>query len=68
VFYNCLKATLIYRDFSKGLGVAVVAKATSNLASIAPTDEVPPLDSSVILNVIEVTVGEAVEKPMQVKL
>ena len=42
-FYNnCLEAALICIDFSKGLGAAVVAKATSNLARLDPTNEVLP--------------------------
>ena len=31
-FYNCPEPNLIIRDFSKGLGAAVAAKATADLA------------------------------------
>jgi hypothetical protein len=39
-FYNCLKPTLIIRDFSKGLGVAVVAKAATDLTSLVPINKI----------------------------
>jgi hypothetical protein len=39
-FYsNCLKAALICSNFSKGLGAAVAAKATANLAGLKLIDE-----------------------------
>jgi hypothetical protein len=67
-FYDCPEAVLICGDFSKGLGAAVAAKATSDLAGTTPTDKVSPLDPSAILDATEVIVGEAVEKPTLVKL
>jgi hypothetical protein len=68
VFYDCPEAALICGDFSKGLGAAVVAKASSDVIKSTPTDEVSPLDASAIIDVTEVIVGEAVEKPTPVKL
>jgi hypothetical protein len=38
-FYNYPKPAAIVGDLSKGLGAAVAAKATADLASIEPTDE-----------------------------
>jgi hypothetical protein len=43
-FYDCPEAALICGDFSKGLGAAVAAKATSDLAKTPPTDEALPQD------------------------
>ena len=31
VFYNCLKAAVVVRDFAKGLSTIIAAKATVNL-------------------------------------
>jgi hypothetical protein len=67
-FYNCPEAALIYRDFSKGLRTAVVAKAISDLAEIVPTDEVSPQDASAILEATEVIVDKAADKLTSVKL
>jgi hypothetical protein len=41
-FYNCPEAALICKDFSKGLGAVVAAKATSDLTRTLPTDVVLP--------------------------
>jgi hypothetical protein len=68
VFYDCPKAAIIYRDFSKGLRAAVVAKAACNLAGVPPTDNVLPQDYIAILNVAKVVVSKAIDKPTSVKL
>jgi len=39
-FLDCPELALIISDFSKGLGVAVAAKATADLEGTALTDEV----------------------------
>jgi hypothetical protein len=39
-FSDCPESALICGDFSKGLGAAVVAKATADLARLPPIDEV----------------------------
>lgn len=67
-FYDCPKAALIYKDFSKGLRAAVAAKATSDLARTTPTNKVLSLETSVILDATQVVVGEATGKPAPVKL
>jgi hypothetical protein len=68
-FYgDCPKATLICGDFSKGLGAAVGAKATADLAGLEATDEVLPLDPTAILESTEVVVGEATGNPKPIKL
>jgi hypothetical protein len=58
VFYNCPKLALIVKDFSKGLGVAVVAKATTNLASLEPTNECLALKDN-LLKAVDVVVKES---------
>jgi len=67
-FYDCPEPTLIYGDFSKGLGAAVAAKATSDLAGTAPTDKVLPQEPSSIFEATEVIVGEATSNPSPMKL
>jgi hypothetical protein len=57
-FYDCPKLAIIVRDFSKGLGAAVVAKATTDLASIKPTNECMALEDD-LLKAKEVVVGES---------
>jgi MULE transposase domain len=67
-FYNCLKAALICKDFSKGLRAAVAAKATSDLTRTLPTDVVLPQDPFAILKATKVIVGKAAKRPVLVKL
>jgi hypothetical protein len=67
-FYDCPKAALICRDFSKGLRAAVAAKATLDLAKTAPTDEVFSLKPSAILDATKVIVSKEASKPTFVKL
>jgi hypothetical protein len=58
VFYNCPEPALIVRDFSKGLGAAVAAKATTDLAGLEPTDECLALDND-LLKAVDVVVRES---------
>jgi hypothetical protein len=67
-FYDCPKAALIYGDFSKGLGAAVVAKAIADLARTKPTNKVLPQDPTTLLEATKVIVGEATNKASAVKL
>jgi MULE transposase domain len=67
-FLDCPEPALIIGDFSKGLGVAVAAKATADLEGIAPTDEALSQDPSDLLEATEVIVGKGVERPILVKL
>jgi len=68
VFYDCPEPALICGDFSKGLGAAVAAKATSDLAGTVPTDKVLSQKPSSILEATKVIVGEATGNPSPVKL
>jgi hypothetical protein len=67
-FYDYPEAALICGDFSKGLGAAVAAKATADLAGTEPTDEVLPQDPAALLEATEVIVGEVTNKALAVKL
>jgi MULE transposase domain len=58
VFYNCLKLAFIVKDFSKGLSVAVVAKATTDLASLKPINECLALKED-LLKAVDVVVRES---------
>jgi hypothetical protein len=62
------KATLICSNFLKGLGAAVGAKATADLARLEAIDEVLPLDPTAILEATEVVVGEATSNTKPIKL
>ena len=68
VFYNYPKPTLIYKDFSKGLRVVVVAFATTNLIGAEIIDKVEPRDPSSLLEAIEVIIKQAIYKPTLIKL
>jgi hypothetical protein len=68
VFYNCLEAALIYSNFSKGLSIVAVVKATLDLARTTLTDKVASLEPSVIFNATKVIVSKAANKPTPVKL
>ena len=59
VFYNCPELELIVGDFSKGLGAAVVAKATADLTGFKPTDDCLPLEDD-LLKAVDVVVRESV--------
>jgi hypothetical protein len=67
-FYDCPKAVLICKDFSKGFRAAVAAKATCDLTRTLLTDKVLPRDLTVILDITKVIVSKAVNKPTLVKL
>jgi hypothetical protein len=41
-FYDCPKAAIICKDFSKGLRAAVAAKAACDLTRVPPTNNVSP--------------------------
>jgi hypothetical protein len=60
VFYNYPKPAIIYRDFSKGLRVVVVAKATTDLMGAKITNKVELRDPSSLLEAIGVIVGQAI--------
>jgi MULE transposase domain len=64
VFYDCPEPALIVGDFSKGLGAAVAAKATADLAGLEPTDEcLAPEDD--LLEAVDVVVGESTRIRLQ---
>jgi hypothetical protein len=67
-FYDCLKAALIYSNFSKGLRAVVTAKATLDIARATLTDKVSSLEPSAILNATKVIISKAASKPILVKL
>jgi hypothetical protein len=68
-FKKCLELALIYGDFSKGLGAAIAAKATADLAGLPPMDKaLPQQDPVALLEATEVVIGEATGKPQPTKL
>lgn len=67
-FADGLEPTLVCGDFSKGLGAAVAAKATADLAGLPATDAVLLPDPESLLGATEVIVGEADGNLQPVKL
>lgn len=68
-FSRCPKPKLIVGDFSKGLRVAVAAKATADLARVAPTNKALQLEDLVAeLEAVKVIVSKAYRKPQPIKL
>lgn len=67
-FAKCLGPALICGDFSKGLGAAVAAKATADLAGLLATDEVSPPDPEALFEATEVVVSRTEGHLQSVKL
>jgi hypothetical protein len=68
-FLDCPEPALICSNFSKGLGAAVAAKATADLAGLPPTDEVKQdRDPLALLEATNVVVREDIGGPELIKL